>query len=154
MVAKNLATKVPFLNRQQNDGRDEEFLGKIGHALIAVCQVNGDYIFSHGDMAEEMYFIKSGTVDIRVESKVVASLKEGDFFGELALIANIPRTATAQATATCILYKLTRESLMQILQEFEDVRAQIDMTYNERFLRFKNEELGRRESVERVMRNI
>ncbi|ORY50801.1 camp-binding domain-like protein [Rhizoclosmatium globosum] len=125
-VAKSLASKVSFLNRHQNDGKDEEFLEKIGRALVPVFLVAGDCIFSTGDVAEEMYFIKSGTVDVRVKSNIVSTLRDGDFFGELALLTNLPRTATAHATSTSVLYKLTRDSLLKVLDDFQDMRELIE----------------------------
>ncbi|KAJ3283011.1 anaphase-promoting complex subunit Hcn1 [Rhizoclosmatium sp. JEL0117] len=143
VIARDLASKVPFLNRAKNDGRDEDFLGRIGHSLVSMLLVNGDVVFAQGDEAGEMYFIKRGSVDIRIQSKTVSSLTDGDFFGELALIANIPRTATAQATATCVIYKLTRESLKKILEEFPDVQEQIDIVYQERFQKFKTDDFQR-----------
>ncbi|KAJ3075774.1 hypothetical protein HDU98_007012, partial [Podochytrium sp. JEL0797] len=53
-IAKDLVQKVAFLNRQEGDGRDEDFLVKIAAALRPVCLVVGDVVFSRGDSGNEM----------------------------------------------------------------------------------------------------
>jgi CRP/FNR family transcriptional regulator, cyclic AMP receptor protein len=58
----------------------------------------GDVIFNQGDAAEELYVIKSGTVEIRLGNRVLDTLPELSIFGEMALIDRSPRSATAVAT--------------------------------------------------------
>ncbi|RKO90249.1 cyclic nucleotide-binding-like protein [Blyttiomyces helicus] len=87
-----------------------------------------------------MYFILDGTVAIVVNDKVVASLKYGSFFGEVALIAQIPRTATVRALTPCHLYRLNRVDFMLILEEFEDMALRVDLIYAERMAKVRAEE--------------
>jgi len=60
---------------------------------------NGEILFREGDVGDEMYLIKAGRVKIvkRVgeETKTLAVLSEGDFFGEMAVIDGSPRSATS-----------------------------------------------------------
>ncbi|TPX74354.1 hypothetical protein CcCBS67573_g04386 [Chytriomyces confervae] len=137
---EELISKVPFLNRKMHDGRDELFLGRIATALTTSYYVPGDIIISAGDMGFEMFFILKGSVNVVVGGSVVGRLQEGSFFGELALIANIPRTATIQAAATCVVYVLARKDFEKILPEYEDVRNGLDVIYLERMARVKQEE--------------
>jgi CRP-like cAMP-binding protein len=60
-------------------------------------------IFLQGDPGLGMYIIESGTVAIVCEpvKQVLAELDEGEFFGELALLDDLPRTATAVAKTPC-----------------------------------------------------
>lgn len=46
--------------------------------------------------------------------KVLQTLKEGDFFGEIALFANLPRTASAYAVTDCVLLALRKASFEQV----------------------------------------
>ena len=57
----------------------------------------GDVIIKEGDLGREMFIIKSGSVDVikRDDKKdiVLATLEKGDFFGEMAILENVPRAA-------------------------------------------------------------
>jgi CRP/FNR family transcriptional regulator, cyclic AMP receptor protein len=57
----------------------------------------GEVIFKEGDRAEEMFVVKTGTVEIRLGNRVLDTLPERSIFGEMALIDSGPRSATAVA---------------------------------------------------------
>jgi CRP/FNR family transcriptional regulator, cyclic AMP receptor protein len=57
----------------------------------------GDVIFKEGDPAEEMFVIKTGSVEIRLGNRLLDTLSERSIFGEMALIDHGPRSATAVA---------------------------------------------------------
>ncbi|KAI8619804.1 hypothetical protein BC830DRAFT_1225812 [Chytriomyces sp. MP71] len=156
---RELISKVSFLRREQGDGRDELFLGRVATSLVACFFVPGDVIFTQGEvtrmisigtarslipsmfqMANEMYFIMSGVVNVIVHGKRVASFKDGAFFGEVALMGNIPRTATVQAAMATMLYRLTRSAFTDILREFGDVKQKMESIYQERLEKIKLEE--------------
>ena len=64
---------------------------------------SGDFVFKNRAPGEGMYIIMKGTIKITIgtrsgDERVLAELKEGDFFGELALFDNEPRSANALAT--------------------------------------------------------
>ena len=63
---------------------------------------NGERIIEAGKIETRMYIILEGEVQITLSDKIdkitVAQLKKGDFFGEISLFNNIPRSATATAT--------------------------------------------------------
>jgi len=64
---------------------------------------SGDFVFKNRAPGEGMYIIMKGTIKITIgtrsgDEQVLAELKEGDFFGELALFDNEPRSANALAT--------------------------------------------------------
>ncbi|ORY39386.1 camp-binding domain-like protein [Rhizoclosmatium globosum] len=140
MNCKRLIEKVPFLKRNCGDGRDDIFMGKIATALVPVFFVPGDYVFNQGERSTEMFFVLSGTVNIIVNGCIVASFDDGNFFGEVALIANIPRTASVQAATACNLYSLSAKDFQAIILEFEDIRYRIDQIYEERMMRVRMEQ--------------
>jgi CRP/FNR family transcriptional regulator, cyclic AMP receptor protein len=69
---------------------------------LAIRKVGaGEVIFRQGSPAEEMYVVRSGTVRIYRErdgkETTLATLKQGDFLGEMALLTHSTRAASAQA---------------------------------------------------------
>ncbi|KAJ3026735.1 UNVERIFIED_CONTAM: hypothetical protein HDU68_005161 [Siphonaria sp. JEL0065] len=114
------------------DGRDEIFIGRIATALRAQYYVTGDYITKQGDSGHDMFFILSGKVDVFVNGIRVISLYDGAYIGEVALISKVLRTATVQASAPCVLYRLTFNEFHEILSEYPDMREMIDGLARER----------------------
>ncbi|KAJ3399359.1 hypothetical protein HDU80_008011 [Chytriomyces hyalinus] len=143
-AAQELASKVTYLSRKENDGRDELFLKRIASSLVVSFFAAEDVVFAQGEMGHEMYFVKNGSVNIVVAGRTVATLSDGGFFGEVALIANIPRTATVVAATPCMMYKLTRPAFMGILEEFDDMKGKIEAVYQERMRRVRREEEERK----------
>jgi len=89
-------------------------------------------IIAMGDVANEMYFLAHGTVDVVIyaggKEMVVASLKDGDCFGEAALLTNSLRSATIRAKTTCELFVLSRTDFDYVLSfsnELKDIMKQI-----------------------------
>jgi CRP-like cAMP-binding protein len=74
---------------------------------------DNEVIFNDGDQGDAMYIIYEGEVkifkDIEGRRTTLATLKEGDFFGEMALIENKPRSAGASAKGNTKLIELNRE---------------------------------------------
>lgn len=73
----------------------------------------GESVFSQGDEADVMYFVKSGTVDIILQGKVIETLEEGGIFGEMALADNEPRSANAVAKTDASLVSIDEECFEQ-----------------------------------------
>jgi CRP-like cAMP-binding protein len=61
----------------------------------------GETIFKENDLGTEMYIVHEGRVeilkDLSGEQRSLAVLEKGDFFGEMAILEDLPRTATARA---------------------------------------------------------
>jgi Cyclic nucleotide-binding domain/FHA domain len=75
--------------------------GKSPFERFLVTHPMGDIIFSEGEIGNEMFIIQAGTVEllksIGKESRVLATLEKGDFFGEMSVLEDMPRTASARA---------------------------------------------------------
>lgn len=78
---------------------------------------NNEMIFKEGDVGLGMYIIVKGAVEIICgpESRMLAELDEGDFFGELALLQDDPRTATAVTKTPCTLLCFFKPELLDII---------------------------------------
>ncbi len=82
---------------------------------------DGKFIFHEGEVGDKMYIIREGNIKIskNVDGKdiTLAVLSKGDFFGEMALVNKVSRTANAIATCTTTLLALNRESFLQLVQQ-------------------------------------
>jgi len=100
----------------------KDILDSMIDILEQVVFKSGDVIFKDGDESREMYFIDKGKIQI-VKSisgggnKILAVLRDGDIFGEGALLTNNVRGASAQALSEVKAYKLTYNSFQKLLAD-------------------------------------
>jgi CRP-like cAMP-binding protein len=89
----------------------------------------GRVIFQEGDTGDTMYIIQHGRVKItkRVSDvdKILMVLEKGDFFGEMAIIRQIKRTATATAVDNCGLLTFNREGFFNMISKNTNIAMNI-----------------------------
>lgn len=108
---RNIAKKVPFL-REASEDLLRELLGSLKPRTL----VPGEFVFHQGDIGDSMYFIQSGHVDIVIDKqKIVAQLRDGDCFGEMALISDQLRGASARSGSYCEVYCLSKKDFNRVL---------------------------------------
>ena len=106
----------------------ERFTGVLQTELQALHQAGqprsfraGEIIFSAGDPGDGFYTIEAGRVQILAtfggtEPRVLATISDGDFFGEMAVLDDAPRSATAKAETDTRATFLGREELLVLLE--------------------------------------
>jgi CRP-like cAMP-binding protein len=72
-------------------------------------------IIQQGDPGDRFYVLLEGTVLVKRDGEVVAELGPGDFFGETALLLDMPRTATVQASAHALTWSITRPAFQRLV---------------------------------------
>lgn len=77
----------------------------------------GHVITQEGALDKSFYLLLRGTARATVEGRQAGSLHAGDFFGEIALLANVARTATVQAEEECLMLTLDSDTFWEILSE-------------------------------------
>ena len=73
-----------------------------------------------------MFFVKRGQVLVRKGGSLIATLKEGQYFGELALLTDRPRSTDVLALTDIILLALSRDDFEEVLELFPDSRFRIE----------------------------
>lgn len=69
----------------------------------------GSVIFAEGQKRDSMYVVKSGAVELNVRDKNVEVVGTDGFFGEMALVDQAPRSATAIAKTDCIVIPISEK---------------------------------------------
>ena len=77
----------------------------------------GETIFHEGEEGNELFIIRSGGVRISVEGRTLDELRENDLFGEMALVDNSPRAATATALTDVELIPIGEKQFLFLVDE-------------------------------------
>ncbi len=123
-----LISNIPIFQECPHD-----CLKDVSTHLEQIYSSPGDMIINIGDLGEEMFVIAHGNVDVILESgERVATLHDGQIFGEIALLKEIKRTANIQSSTYCDLYKLTKKSFNEIVQRYPILLSNIENTTQRR----------------------
>jgi MFS family permease len=87
-------------------------LERLARALVEVRVDPESVVFEAGDHGDRFYVIAEGRVSVAVGGEPVRTLEPGDFFGEIALLRDVPRTATVRAMTGLRLLALDRETFV------------------------------------------
>jgi voltage-gated potassium channel len=124
----NLVAKVPLFR-----SLDAARIAAVAGVLRARRAERGERLIRKGDEADSMYFIVSGEVEVDQESAAPKSrLGAGDFFGEIALIAERARTATVTALAPCKLLLLHKDDFEKFMDAHPDLREAVRLAARRR----------------------
>lgn len=85
----------------------------------------GEGVIREGETGYEFFVIASGTATVRRKRRKVATLDRGDFFGELALLGNIPRNASVTADTDLELQVLDRREFSAVLREVPEIAVKL-----------------------------
>lgn len=109
----------------------------------------GEQIFRENDSGSEMYIIEQGQVEIvkevRGHERHLATLSEGDFFGEMSILEELPRTATAKAKSDCRLLRIDQDVFDQVLAQRPEIAVRMLHKLSKRLREFyrASEQSGR-----------
>lgn len=109
-------------------------------------------LFVEGMTGEILYIIKKGSVNITKKGKgseeiVLATLREGEFLGEMSLIDNRPRTATARVGEDSTLLVMTKKAFTSLLEKYPETALKVLLV----FLSIANDRLRKaNESIKQV----
>src|SRR5205809_1520957 len=102
----------------------------------SVAYAAGETIFSQGDLGTEMFIILEGEVHIvkhiNQESHLLSKLEKGDFFGEMALLESVPRTADAVAQSEVKVLIINGARFDEMLHKNPEIAVRIIRKYSKR----------------------
>ncbi len=132
-VLDNLLAASPIFNKLSREER-KQFTESFQYREIPA----GEAIVNEGDPGDSMFLIKSGEVavkarhPVRDEAVELARLQGGDFFGEVGLIKNKPRTATVLAESEAEILELKRDDFRKIADKHPEIGKAIENTIEQR----------------------
>src|SRR5881394_3023781 len=78
---------------------------------------SGTDIFKEGEAGDRMYVVGEGVVELSVRGKIIATVGKGGIFGEMALIDDKPRSATARAKTDCELATIDEARFFELIHD-------------------------------------
>ncbi|MBC8210214.1 MAG: cation:proton antiporter [Gammaproteobacteria bacterium] len=118
-------------------GLSETVLRKLSVHAHSVTFLAGDIIIGEGEKGDALYIIRQGSARAsrKAESgdqKVIGELEAEDFFGEMAMLGDHVRTASVTAITDMTLLRLTRQDVLQVAQEYDEVRNRLEQVRDNR----------------------
>ena len=87
-------------------------LESLANALVPVNVEDGREIVREGEPGDRFYIIESGRVEVLSDGQVINEEAAGEYFGEISLLRNVPRTATVRANGDVELRALERDDFI------------------------------------------
>jgi CRP-like cAMP-binding protein len=102
--------------------------------LVPIEVEPGEVVIRTGDVGDRFYVVAEGELDVDADGRHSTS-GPGNFFGEVALLRDVPRTATVQALAPSRLYALDRDDFLVAVTGHSGVRSAGEAIVDERLSR-------------------
>jgi cAMP-dependent protein kinase regulator len=129
----NAVRRAPIFSELHPDDF-RAFVNKLGRRVYRA----GEVVIEEGTHGRAMFAIARGRVSVQrrrqSQNEEVAQMGEGEFFGEMALVANVPRLASVRALEECELLELTAANLDDLCSLAPQIRDVLVRFYKERLL--------------------
>lgn len=94
-----------------------------------ISYAEGDVLFRQGDVGDAAFVIISGEAEVSIDTDkgplVVARLRDHDFVGEIAILCDVPRTATVTARSTVEALRITKDLFFRMVKEFPEIAVEV-----------------------------
>lgn len=94
-----------------------------------ISYVDGDVLFRQGDAGDAAFVIITGEAEVSIDTDkgplVVARLRDHDFVGEIAILCDVPRTATVTACSTVEALRITKDLFFRLVKEFPEIAIEV-----------------------------
>lgn len=120
-------------------GQTTLFSGLSRRELAALAKVtedldvaSGKVLCREGETGREFFVIVEGQADVTKDGEAIRTLGPGDFFGEIALVEHVPRTATVTAATPLRFFVLTSQAFWSVLDHQPEIQREIVKTLGRR----------------------
>ncbi|MEH6402357.1 MAG: cyclic nucleotide-binding domain-containing protein [Sneathiella sp.] len=116
-----------------------------------------DVVCQQGEMGDAAYVIMEGRADVIVNTPsgpiTVATMQKNDVVGEIAILINIPRTATIKAASELTTLRITKDVFFRMINEFPEMSVEMMRVLAERLVRTTEELQKAKESLQKNEEN-
>ncbi len=116
-------------------------LASIARQITERSYESGTVIVKQGETGVGFYMIDEGKVEVEQGGRTLRTLGPGDFFGELALMEDVPRTASVIARAPTRCLQLVRWNFRAVLKENPDIAIRVLETAVKRLRRAEGDQV-------------
>jgi CRP/FNR family transcriptional regulator, cyclic AMP receptor protein len=100
-------------------------LASIASLADEVDLPEGRVLIREGDRGREFFVLLEGTAEVSKGGRSRATMKEGDFFGEIALVSDVPRTATVTTTSPVRTLVVTDRGFRGLLERSPEIQLKV-----------------------------
>ena len=100
-------------------------LNEVASIADEIALPEGTQLTREGEIGREFFVLLDGSVEVRKKGRWIATLLAGDFFGEIGLLAKVPRTATVIATSPVRALVIGDSEFRTLLQHRPQISARI-----------------------------
>ena len=111
-----LIKKVPLFSKLK-----KKELAEVAHIADELDLPMGKVMAEEGDRGREFFVLLEGEADVTKGDRSINTMKEGDFFGEIALVTQMPRTASVTATTDVRVLVITERDFGALLKHSPEV---------------------------------
>lgn len=118
-------------------------LKMIAQKLDQTFHSPNEFIIRKGDIGEEMFIIGHGQLEVSIGENVVAELKAGQFFGEIALLEDTIRNADVKSNSYCDLYTFKKSDFLEVIEKYPTLGDK----FQERYLKRSTDNQPQKDTV-------
>jgi len=122
-----LLKRVPLFSKLDKKG-----LQDVAHIADEIDLPAGKEMATEGDRGREFFVLLKGEAEVTRGGERVNTMKEGDFFGEIALVTKMPRTATVTATSDVDVLVITEREFDNLLKKSPEIGRSVAEALAER----------------------
>ena len=106
-------------------GCSQKELGQIAMIADELSLPEGAKLIEEGKRGREFFVLVNGTVDVRRGGRKLRTMGNGDFFGEIALVSDAPRSATVTSASPVRVLVITGQAFQRLLTETTTIQAKV-----------------------------